>query len=86
MKIKKYLALPLFVIMLSDALAGEFINCGNASSTIEINKYATKKLEKAQAVMSRYLKAAISYYSSDTELIDAINLAQEGWHKYHELH
>jgi uncharacterized protein YecT (DUF1311 family) len=58
------------------------VNCDNAINTLEINYCAKVKLDRAEAEMQRYLDKSIAQYTTDTHIIESINIAQLAWQSY----
>lgn len=61
-------------------------DCDNAVNTREINACAALELDEADAMLDYYLAAALERSSHDSELVEAITLAQIDWTQYLESH
>jgi uncharacterized protein YecT (DUF1311 family) len=82
----KYLAIVLVVFSMSALASEEQIDCGNVVSTLDINQCASIELDLAQAELIKYLAASYKHNDYDTELIEAIKLAQNDWQTYSTSH
>ncbi|MGR2853976.1 lysozyme inhibitor LprI family protein [Vibrio vulnificus] len=70
-----------------DALAGEkAIDCDAAFTTVQINQCAAIELDAAKAELEKYLKASFEHNSFDSELVEAMKLAQTDWQTYMSSH
>ena len=62
------------------------VDCNQAMNTLEINHCAGLELKAAQHEMSRYLDAVYAQQADDTELVTAIQTAQQAWAAYAQAH
>ena len=62
------------------------IDCNKAYSTYEINQCAAMELDKAKQQLAYYLETALEHHSDDTELVAAIQVAQQDWERYANAH
>ncbi len=61
-------------------------DCDNAVSTLEINTCAIIELDLARAELSKYLNVSFEHNSADSELVKAIEVAQNDWQAYMSSH
>lgn len=69
-------------------LAGqpEALDCGNPTTTIDINRCASLELQATEAVMQMYLDASKAHYAEDPVVVEAIDGAQDAWLAYRQAH
>jgi len=72
----------LLMSVCSFATMATSVNCDKALNTIEINYCAKVKLDKAEAEMKLYLAKSIAQYTTDSNIVESINIAQSAWQSY----
>jgi len=72
----------LLMSVCSFATMATSVNCDKALNTIEINYCAKVKLDKAETEMKRYLAKSIAQYTTDSNIVESINIAQSAWQSY----
>jgi len=85
-KLKKNQFLFLVTLSFSSFAEEDNIDCGNAFTTIDINRCAGIELELAQKELKKYLKASFDHHSFDQKLVQSIKLAQKDWQAYTHSH
>ena len=86
MKKRMLLALPAFAFTATAMVEEAVYDCDNAVSTRQINDCAIIDLNSAKAELSKYLDASIGHNSYDSELVEAIKVAQNDWQIYVDSH
>ncbi|MBQ4858715.1 hypothetical protein [Pseudoalteromonas sp. MMG007] len=76
-KLKKNLFLFLVAISFSSFAEEDDIDCGNAFTTIDINRCAGIELELAKKELKKYLLASFEYHLLEPKLVQSIKLAQK---------
>lgn len=73
-----------FLLMSASSFAAmaTSVDCDKALNTIEINYCAKVKLDNAEAEMERYLDKSIAQYTTNTNVVESINIAQSAWQSY----
>lgn len=76
----------LLLLLFSSIAQADELDCGNATTTIEINECVAEKLTLAHKEMQQYLQASIATYYHDAIVAESIKQAQRAWLNYMELH
>ena len=82
----KYIILVFAAFSLSISASETAIDCDNVITTLDINQCAAIDLKAAGAEMHQYLEKSYQHNDYDSELIEAIKLAQKDWEAYMKSH
>lgn len=82
----KYIILVFATFSLSVSASEAAIDCDKAITTMDTNQCAAMDLRVADDEMHKYLKTSYQHNDYDSELIEAIKLAQKDWEAYMKSH